>query len=113
MTLAATETLIRVRQATRDRYGDPVGDPAELAVEGCVTWPADGNGTAGNELTDRADTVIVGLTALLPTGTDVRATDQWLRAGLPYETVGEPAVWQSPLSGSSAGVTVLLRRVTG
>ncbi|MCW2674789.1 MAG: hypothetical protein JWP14_3378 [Frankiales bacterium] len=111
--LVATEVLIRVRPATLDSHGAPTGDPDRADVEGCVVWPSDGNATAGNEQTFAQTTVISGLTALLPPGTDALATDQWERDDDLYEQVGEPAVYVSPFTGDTPGVLIVLKRVTG
>lgn len=113
--LAVTETLTRVRAADVDEHGDPVGEPDEAPVPGCVVWPGDGNGPSGNEQTFGQMTVITGWSALLPVGTDAKATDQWRRAGSDelLEQVGEPAVFVSPFTGDSPGVLIQLRRVTG
>jgi hypothetical protein len=111
--LVATETLVRVRAAGRDGHGDPTGTPGRVDVEGCVVWPSDGNATSGNEQNTNQTTVISGLTALLPPGTDALATDEWERDGVPYVQVGEPAVYVSPFTGDTPGVLIVLKRVTG
>jgi hypothetical protein len=111
--LVATEILTRVRAAGTDRHGYPTGEPTRVAVEGCVVWPSDGNATAGNEQNFAQTTVITGLTALLPPGTDAQPTDQWERGDVPYEQVGEPAVYVSPFTGDTPGVLIVLKRVTG
>lgn len=106
-------TVVRVRPAAPGRHGDSSGDPAETDIPGCVVWPTDGNGSAGNETTDRRDTVVWGYTVLLPDpDTDARPTDRWRYAGALYEQAGEAARYQHPLTGDRV-LTIAIRRTTG
>ena len=105
-------TLTRVRRAGRDRNNDPTGTAVELDVPGCVVWPTDGNGTSGNEQTDRADTVVIGYTAMLPPDTDVKPTDQWRYGGALFEQVGEAGRYVNGFVGTRV-LTIVLRRTTG
>ena len=111
MTAFRTETLTRLR-GTRDRFGDPTPG-SEQDIDGCVVWPRDANASGSNEHLDGRDTVIVGYSALLPPGTDVKATDQIRWRGSVYDVIGEPGVYTTPFSGTDPGVTISLQRVTG
>lgn len=90
----------------------PTGGPTELDVPGCVVWPTDGNGSGGNEQTDRADTVVWGYTVSLPPDTDVRPTDRWRYADALFEQVGEAGRFLNAYTGTRV-LTIVLRRVTG
>jgi hypothetical protein len=89
--------LLSTRVTTRARV-------AALAV-----WPR-----VSDEVTQGRDTVIVGVVAILPHGTPIRATDRVEWDGQVWEVEGEPGVWgPSPFTGNVGGVEVALRRVTG
>ena len=111
---AVTLTLLRTSVSGQDGYGNDVRESVEVDVPGCAVWPRDSNGSGGNERTGTQDMVIVGYAAILPFGTDVKATDQVRYAGTVYDVDGEPGVWgPSPLTGNVAGVQIALKRVTG
>jgi len=105
-------TLVTRTVSGQDAYGNDVFTETSTAVDG-VVWPRDGNGTSGNEQLQGRDTVIVGLSLLLPPGTDVTAVDRVDVGGLSYEVTGEPGHFFSPFTGSDPGVLVGLTRVTG
>lgn len=97
-----TETLTVVRPGGTDKFGDTL--PAtETPVDGCVVWPR-----SSTETENHSDTVIVGLSALLPTGADIRATDQVRRGTDLYNVDGEPGFWDA-----DTGIEVALTRGTG
>lgn len=97
-----TETLTAVRPGGKDKFGDPL--PAtETDVAGCVVWPR-----SSTETENHSDTVIVGLSVLFPSGTDIKATDQVRRAGVLYDVDGEPGTWDA-----DTGIEVALTRGTG
>lgn len=111
---AWTLTLLRTAVTGQDDYGNDVLGVVEVDVPGCAVWPRDSNGSGGNEITGARDTVVIGYAAILPFGTDVKATDRFRYLGNVYEVDGEPGVWgPSPLTGNVAGVQVALKRVTG
>lgn len=112
-TATFTESVQRLRVPSRDRHGDPIGAAASTTIVGCIVWPRDGNASSGNEKTDSQDTVIIGLQVLMPSGTDITPTDQMLVRGQIYDVEGEPASHRSPFTGTSPGVLVSLKRVTG
>jgi hypothetical protein len=104
-----TETLTIVRAGGKDKYGNPLPG-TETTVTGCVVWPR-----SSTETENHSDTVIVGLAALFPPGTDIKATDQVRRAGDDpkdtsklYSVQGAPGVWDA-----DTGVEVALTRGTG
>ena len=111
---AVTLTLLRTSVSGQDDYGNDVRESVEVDVPGCAVWPRDSNGSGGNELTGTRDTVIVGYSAVLPFGAEVKATDLVRYAGTVYDIDGEPGVWgPSPLTGNVAGVQIALRKVVG
>lgn len=77
-------------------------------VPGAMVWER-----GSQELTGQRDTVVEGLSALLPAGTAVAATDRVRVRGVEYEVDGAPVTWRSPLTGYDGGVQVTLTRVTG
>jgi hypothetical protein len=103
-----TVTLLRSTVTGQDGYGNDVRTETEVEVAGCAVWPR-----GSTEQTAGRATVIVGLTAVLPPGTAVAATDRMRVRGLVYAVDGEPGVWTSPLTGTEAGTEVALTRVTG
>ena len=75
--------------------------------------PADGNGTGSNERTQGQDLVVIGLTAYLPDGADIAATDRVFARGETWDVSGLPQPWISQYSGRRPGMAVSLRRITG
>jgi hypothetical protein len=107
--LGRTVTFLRPGPPTRDAHGNNVPGPdVPTPVAGCAVYPR-----TSSENTDRRDQVVIGLTAVMPYGTDVRATDRVKVDGVIYEIDGEPGVHESPLTGAQMGVEVALTRVTG
>lgn len=112
VTFANPTTITRIRPSGVDQYGDPL--PAtELDVAGCGVWNRDANSTAPDEDTYQRDTVINGYGVLAPPGSDFRPTDKVRLRGVVYELVGEPVLLESPLTGTNAGVQLMLRHVEG
>jgi hypothetical protein len=95
-------TFTVVRPASTDKYGDPVGDPTEHDIPGCLAAP--GNTT---EATTTGDTVLADVTLYAPAGADITASDKGRIGSVPYEVIGRPRVWLD------RGVEVPLRQVTG
>lgn len=91
-----------VRPAGRTKFGDESGPPSEFAVDGCLFAPG-----PSVELHDAANTVDTDGTVYAPAGSDVRATDRMRVRGALFQVVGDPQVW------NTAGIVVVLRRVTG
>jgi hypothetical protein len=109
MPFGETVTLLGRTVSGQDSDGNDVWAVAETTVEHCPVWPR-----TAVELVQGQDLSIVGLSALLPSGLAVTATDQVRRAdGTVWEVDGEPGVWDSSLTGTKAGVQVNLRRVVG
>lgn len=100
------ETVTVTRQV-QAKHGDKTpGDAHD--VSGCAVWPTTTTETVGGQ-----DTVIWGLTVLMPPGTDVLATDKVALRGVSYDVNGEPALYESPLTGTQSGIEVLLKTETG
>ena len=110
-------TVITRTVSGRDADGNDVFSETQTVVNGCVFWPrlsARGSATANSgEFLNGADRIIYGLAGLVPPGTVVKATDRVIARGELYEVDGEPALWQSPLTGTQGGTEVNLTRVTG
>jgi len=107
------QTLTRLRAPAPGRHGAPSGPVAELDFPGCVVWPTDGNGSGGNERTDRQNTVVWGYTVMFADpDADVRPADQWRYLGGIFEQVGEAGRYLNPQVGTRV-LTIVIRRVTG
>lgn len=108
MTVPHGETVTVTRPGAETRYGDPT--PGTMhTVHGCVFAPRE-----SAELHEQRNTVIVGVTMSAPAGSDIRATDEIVRAGgTRYQVEGEPGGGMSPFTGRAARVRVALRRVSG
>lgn len=102
------QTVTILRDAPKDRFGDPTGDPDATEVDGCVVWP-----TSSTEQTGLQDTVTSDLTVLMPIGTGVLATDRVVVGATTYDVAGAPEQFVSPFSGLNPGVVVALKRTTG
>lgn len=98
----------------RDSYGDDQRTyPVKATYDNVAVWPADGNGTGGNEFQDGRDTVTIGLVVSLPDGADIQPTDRVIARGQTWEVQGQPGEYASPLTGWRPGLPVALRRITG
>jgi hypothetical protein len=101
-------TITIVRPPRRGPNGDPLpGTGAEVDVEGCSVQPR-----ISTEATDGRDTVISGLIAYIPAGTDITATDTIRWRGDAYAVDGDPGFWDD-LGGVADHIEVALRRVAG
>lgn len=108
-------------------YNDPFGDPDEPAVAPgdpdpdapagvpagarrfrALVWPRSAADNSSHEIsTQNQNTVVVGLTALLPRGAVVSPTEKAHARGAAYEVEGYAADYKRK------GVMVALKRVSG
>lgn len=101
--------LIRREVIGVDQYGNDVEDDVTTTIPGCVVWPR-----TSVEYTDARDTVITGITVLIPPGVDVAATDRFVVRGENYDVQAQPFNWShNPFTNSRAGSQVELTKVTG
>ncbi|WP_370421960.1 hypothetical protein AB8O64_27620 [Streptomyces sp. QH1-20] len=111
-----TVTVLRPGPPVRDVYGNDVdGAAVELPVPGCAIAPGSagaGPGTGG-EILGGQDTVTVHLVIYAPATADVRPTDRLRVRGMAYTVHGPVEVFRSPLTGTTAGVQITARRVSG
>lgn len=105
--ILGSDTVTRLRGQSRDDFGDVSGADAELDIGGCSVQP-----TGATESTDRGDLLVTRLTAYLPPGTDLVATDRVRWLGDVYEVDGEPARWRDDLA-TEDHVQAQLKRVQG
>jgi hypothetical protein len=104
-----TLTLITRSPAGRDADGNQTYTSTETDVAGCPVWPR-----SSSERVQGQDTVIDGLTTVLPVGTDVSAIDAIrLTGGETYEVDGQPGTYSSPFTGLNPGIVVQLTKVAG
>lgn len=101
------ETITVSRQTENNRGDWSVG--LTFDVDGCAIWPTTGTTTVAGGM----DVVVFGLTVLMPPGSDVLATDTILARGNQYNVIGEPSLFQSPLTGTQSGIEVQLKARTG
>jgi hypothetical protein len=98
---------VTVTRQIQGLHGDKT-DGASHHVEGCAVW----NG-ATTETINGVDIVVWSLMVLMPPGTDVLPTDTVTVRGTVYRVTGEPALFQSPLTGTMSGIQVILQSATG
>lgn len=108
-----TVNIIRAPLPKRDRYGvliTPDPAPTPIPVEGCRIAP-----TTSDEVTGIAREGSVDRYRLFaPPGTDVRHSDQIVRAsGEVFDVAKPPAVWPTQWGVSPGGVVVDLVRIKG
>lgn len=115
MSLPFGETVTVQTPAGTDRYGDPL-PVTTRTVAGCAFAPrssTEGSRATGARTTS-PNTVITGVTLYAPPDADIGPADVVVRSdGSRWSVVGEPGVWQSPLTGWNPGVEVALTRVEG
>lgn len=103
-------TVTVERSGGTDRFGNPLPGTSHT-IEGCAVAPR-----SSEERTDGQATVIVGRSLFMPPGADVTAHDVVVLNGDPqpdderWQVEGEPAVWENPYTGWSAGVVAPLTR---
>lgn len=105
-----TQTIVRVRPAGVDDYGDPTGEPAETPLTGCFTAPR--TSSAVDDEPGRHG-VVVGFSLFGPIDTDLERTDQVEVDGELYDIDGDIARWENALTGWKAGFEVALKRAAG
>lgn len=106
MSIPFGETVTVTRQ-TVNAYGDH-SDGATHTVPDCAVWPS-----VTTEVIQGQDTVVYGLTVLMPAGSDVLSTDTLTVRGVVYRVTGQPNLYTSPLTGTTSGVEVMLQAATG
>jgi head-tail adaptor len=98
-----------------DEYGNQVRDWSNAAAiphDGCAVAQG-AKGSATEDLTGDRDPIISDRIVVMPSGTDVVATDRLQVRGREYEVVGEPFDWVNPFTGTAFGVVVYCNRVEG
>lgn len=102
-------TLSRREVIGEDQYGNDVRQTVGTTIPGCVVWPR-----VSTEFNDARDTVITGITVLIPPDVEVLPTDKFIVRNEEYDVAALPFDWsQNPWTNSRAGVQVELQRVTG
>lgn len=103
-----TLTLLTRQLTGRDGDGNAVYQNVPTAVLNCPVWPR-----TSSELVQGQDTVIIGLTAILPPGTDASAIDAVMVGADKYEIDGQPGAYVSPFTNMNPGIEVQLTKVGG
>ena len=88
----ARQTITRIRPGTKIERGSTVPDWSnvnEQEIYGCSVQPA------GTTLTQdgRIEGIMDGLTAYVPEGTDIKASDRVMYDGNVYTITGDPRIW--------------------
>lgn len=105
--ILGADTVVILRGASRDDWGNRTGSDTETPVTGCSVQPG-----AGTESTDQGDLLITNLTVFCPPGTDVTAADRMRWQGTVYEVDGSPDAWHDQ-GGGGSHVQVQLKLVQG
>jgi hypothetical protein len=116
MTFPYGETVTHiVRTASgRDGDGNDTWTETSMVINNVAVAPRDSNGSStSNEQTQGRDTVTIGLTIGLPSGTVVAAVDRFIIRGNTYDVEGQPESLLNPFTGWNPGLPVALKRVTG
>jgi hypothetical protein len=98
-----TRTVTGQDADNNDVYGD-----VPTTVKNVPVWPR-----SAVELVQGQDTLITGLSVLLPAGTSVKGVDKVTVYGKDYDIDGEPGLYRSPFTNLQPGVLVNLTRATG
>lgn len=105
---AEAVTILRRTKSGQDRFHNARYTTVEVGVYGAVRiLESDERDTGSRDQTTDSIEVI------LPPGTEVQRIDRLRIRGLMYEVDGTPEVERDAMSGASAGVRVIGRRVTG
>ena len=102
------ETVTRIRPAPTDRWGDPIGSPTEVSLEGVAVAPRSSVEPGG-----LSTSVVTGYLLLIPYAADVKVTDRVECRGEVWDVDGEPFEYRHPMTGWEPGVQVLLKRAEG
>lgn len=102
MPIAGNESVVVIRPAGRDRFGDETGPPAESELLGCLFAPG-----PSREAGLSSEQVQTDGTIYAPPDTVVYATDRLRVRGQVYSVVGQPQVW------AGFGVVIVLRSYVG
>lgn len=105
--ILGSDTVTRLRGRTRDRFGNWQGTDTETDIPGCSVQPA-----SAIESTDRGEMLVTSVTAYLPPGTDITATDRIRWLGSTYEVNGTPAA-HATRAGVPSHVVAELKLVQG
>lgn len=103
-----TVTLHTRTVTGQDADGNDVYGDVTTVLTNVPVWPA-----SATELVQGQDTILTGLYALLPAGTDASAVDRVTVYGDDYEIDGQPERFRNAFTGSDPGVQVHLTRVEG
>lgn len=107
--ILGSDTVTVLRGRSRDNFGDLQGADTATEVTGCSVQPS-----SASESTDRGELLITNLTAYLPAGTDIVATDRVSWLGSTYAVNGKPAVWRDELGNiDHVQVQLILREGQG
>lgn len=101
-------TVVTRTVTGRDALGNDIYTETSTQVDGCVVYPR-----GSTELVQGQDLVTDSLTALLPPGTAITATDRVIVDGVTYEVDGQPSAWSNPFVSVADSLQVQLKVVTG
>lgn len=111
--LGQTVTVVTRTPGSPDAYGNDTWTETTVDVDGCAVWPHPANSASGVEIQTDRDTVFTNILCMFPAGTAVAAISRVVLPTGSYEVEGDPADYLSPLTGTTPGRLVNLRKVTG
>jgi len=83
--MAKKESIVILKAARRDRFGDVVTPPQEIEATGCRIWP---------RTNEEGEVVIEGLNVFIPDGQPVPEADDTVRArGNEWNVEATPGVY--------------------
>lgn len=106
-----TESITRLRPGTKTVRGSSVPDwskATQSTISGCSIQPASTSLSQDGRILG----ITEGLTAYIPAGSDVLASDRIIYDGNTYIINGEPKAWTSP-SGAVSNIQLQLERWSG
>jgi hypothetical protein len=105
------ESVTRLRPVASgtDRYENPTFTDSSTTLTGAAFAP----GGAVEPVEVGRASVVTSPSLYFRSTVDLLATDRVVVRGITYTVEGDPAVWVSPFTGETRGVSVSLRRVAG
>lgn len=93
-----TITIVQKIVSGQDEFNNDVYEETTFDVVGSI------QPSTSRENLNFADQSTSGVVAFVPYGTDVQYIDAFIVGGVRYEVNGQPDIWTSPFSGTSAPV---------
>lgn len=102
-------TMVILRSAGLDDYGDPLDEPTRETVSNVALGPSESD----RERAASPNQTISRATAYVPGHVELASRDAVELFGDRWEVEGEPSFSPSPFTGWAPGTVIELKRVTG